>query len=314
MRRLVPVALLAAATLATVACGTPPPPACGPQSCEGCCDSQGICRRGDTDPACGLGGVACNVCSNIQTCRAQVCALVEPADAGTDGGVDAGNPICSRTTVACSDQAILQLDLKVAPGAGLITNTAVDGGFKTVVDAVAGGSPPTDSFVYGKFTDTGLTKVSLGDQAALDALDWDIAFRRFVLRLNGGDSGPACTGAVALPAGTLFDNVTAVPGGATFALDDFLTASPACVFVDDGSGLPSSPATALANTGASFYAYTSCVSMTGRVFVVQTRFGRHLKLEVTGYYGTEAAQATCNAGGAPTAPGGTIRLRWAFLD
>jgi HmuY protein len=310
--------LVVAAALALASfgagCGTAPPPSCSPTTCEGCCDAQGVCRTGDTDLACGLAGVRCNTCSNIQSCLNRSCVLLgvdAGSDAGVDGGSeDAGTPICARTTVACSDQAILQLDLKTAVAPGLITNLAADGGFKSIVDAVAGGSPPTDSYVYAKFTSTGLQKVALGDQAALDAFDWDIAFRRFVIRLNGGDSGPACTAAAMLPPGTPFDSVTSLPAIASYPVDDFLTASPTCGFVDDGSGLPSSPATAL----ASYYGYTNCVTMTGRVFIVQTRLGRHLKLEITGYYQSEAAQATCNSGAAPGVPGGTIRLRWAFLD
>jgi HmuY protein len=323
MHRLVPSAaallLSFAAAFALGACGTPQPQ-CGPTTCEGCCDSAGTCRRGDSDPACGFSGVACNVCSAIQTCSGYVCVIVGQggtdggSDGGSDGGNDAGTPICGRTPVDCSDQAIAQLDLKLTPAPGLISNTPLDGGFLSVIDATAGGSPPTAGYVYGTFTAAGLTRVALQDQAALDALDWDIAFRRFVIRLNGGDSGPACTGAVALPQGTAFDAVTQPPAAAPFAVDDFLSGAPNCTFQDDGSGLTTSPATALANSGASFYAYTSCVQMTGRVFVVRTRFGRHLKLEVTGYYSTEVAQQNCNQGLSPGAPGGTIRVRWAWLD
>lgn len=304
-------ALVAAAA---VGCGTTTT-ACGPTTCDGCCDSTGVCRTGDTDLACGVAGVRCNTCSNIQSCRARQCLLLEVdggnEDAGTDAGTeDAGTPICGRTAVACSDQAILQLDLKKAPAPGLITNVAADGGFRSIVDAVGGGSPPTDSYVYAKFTSTGLQKVAIGDETALDTFDWDIAFRRFVIRLNGGDSGPACTAAAPLPPGTLFDTITTTPAIVSYPVDDFLTASPTCGFVADNSGLPSSPATALAE----YYAYTNCVSMTGRVYIVQTRLGRHLKLEITGYYQTEPAQTACNGGTAPGVPGGTIRLRWAFLD
>lgn len=320
MQRLAPVAaflLAAAATFSLGACGSPAP-TCGPTTCEGCCDSAGTCRRGDSDPACGFGGVACNVCSNIQTCSAYTCVLTGGGDAGSDGGsdagTDAGTPLCGRTAVACSDQAIAQLDLKLTPAPGQITTTAVDGGFLSVIDATAGGSPPTAGYVYGVFSPTGLTRATLQDQAALDSLDWDIAFRRFVIRLNGGDSGPSCVGAVALPLGTQFDAVTQPPAGASYGADDFLSDAPNCTFQDDGSGLTTSPATALANANASFYAYTSCVQMTGRVFVVRTRFGRHVKVQVTGYYTTEVAQQNCNQGISPGVPGGTIRLRWAFLD
>lgn len=315
MKRLATVlVLVGAAAIGHTACGTTAPPACNPNTCEGCCDAQGRCRTGDVEAACGLGGVNCNVCSEIQACQSRICVIV-PQDAGTDAGAadageDAGTPICGRTTVACSDQAILQLDLKTTLAPGLITNTVEADGFKSIVDATAGGSPATEGYVHAKFTSTGLQKVALADQTALDSLDWDIAFRRFVIRLNGGDSGPSCTAAAALPAGTAYASITSVPSISVWPVDDFLTAAPSCTFVDDGSGLPSSPATAL----ASYYGYTNCVTMTGRVYLVQTRLGRRLKLEVTGYYQTEQAQVTCNGGASPGVPGGTIRLRWAFLE
>ncbi len=222
-----------------------------------------------------------------------------------------GTGSCTKTPVVCSDQAIAKLDLKVPAATELIVNTPDGTGWSSTIDASGGGVLPTDSYVYATFGATGLVKVALGDQAALDSMGWDIAFRRFIIRLNGGDSGPSCTGAAALPMGTSYEQVTQVPSAATFAVDDFLDAPPGCGFLDDGSGLTTSPATAL----ASFYAYTTCVTMTGRVFVVQTASGRHLKLTVSTYYATEAGQTMCNTSGSSgTTPGGTVRLRWAFLD
>ena len=47
--------------------------------------------------------------------------------------------------------------------------------------------------MYAKFTANGLVKLdTLSDMTALDSMDWDIAFRRYVVRINSGFSGPSC--------------------------------------------------------------------------------------------------------------------------
>ena len=287
-------------------------PTCTETSCEGCCDAQGVCRKGDVGAACGSKGLSCDVCSATQVCSASRCTFAVVTDAGVDGGTDAG-ALCGPTPVSCSDQVSQGLDLKTTVNAAAILTTTEDGGFKSTIDATAGSTgfnAPTESYVYAKFTSTGLQKVGLSDEAALLSVDWDIAFRRFVIRLNGGSSGPSCVAAAATASGTVYETLAAAPSGATFTFDDFLGPPPTCTFKDDGSGLGTSPSTALAG----YYQYVSCVKMSQRVFVVRTRAGRNVKLLVTGYYATEAAQANCNSGASPGAPGGTVRVRWSFLD
>src|SRR5262249_13085021 len=39
-------------------------------------------------------------------------------------------------------------------------------------------------------------KVALGDLDALHSLAWDLAFKRYIVRTNGGDSGPGKGGAI----------------------------------------------------------------------------------------------------------------------
>lgn len=310
---------IAMAALVFAACGQTGQTTCNADSCDGCCDSTGRCRTGDQNDACGSGGLHCDVCSGGQMCVQRVCT-VPMNDAGSGGGtgggggdMDAGTGggrgLCTATPVECSDAAINALDLKVAVSPDGITNTADGAGWLSTIDSRAGGLTPTQSFVYARFGANGLEKVALGDQAALDSMDWDIAFRRFVIRLNGGDSGPSCTVAAKLPEGTTYDSVTAVPEGLTWAPDNFLDRPPTCNFIDDGSGLPTSPSTAL----SSYYEYTTCVSMTGRVFVVQTKDNRHVKLVVTTYYATPSQQNACDTNGTG-GMGGWIRMRWQFLD
>lgn len=296
------VALTPLLSLSVFSCSSTPPPAtCGPAICNGCCDSAGVCQPGNEAPACGKGGAQCSAsCGQV--------------DAGTDGGTDAGmTALCESTAPACSDQAIQQMDLKKTVAPGTIKTVEANGVFTSTIDATAGGLTPTQSYVYARFGTNVLEKVAISDEASLDSLDWDIAFRRFVIRLNGGTSGPSCVGAAPFP-GQSFEQATSEPGGAVFKLDKTFTDPPACMFEGDGSGLGTSPSTALANPEATFYNYTSCVRMTHQVFAVRTRQGRMVKLEVMGYYATEAAQELCQNGQSPNASGGTLRVRWAYLN
>ena len=228
-------------------------------------------------------------------CLAAVCTLAH-ADGGSGGGsgggtgggaavTDAGTPRCASTPVTCSDQISADLDLKATANVATLTNAAEGTGFKSTVDTRAGGVPPSLSYVYAVFTETGLQAVNLSDEAALSSLAWDIAFRRFVIRLNGGSSGPSCVDAAKTSAA--YDPLIAPPAGLSYVVDDFVgppggAGDAGCAFKDDGSGLTSSPSTAL----ASFYRYNNCVAMSGQVFVVRTRLGRDVKLTVTSYYDT----------------------------
>ncbi len=276
---------------------------CNASTCNGCCAADGSCQSGTAQTACGTGAETCATCdATTQACMAGSCQVI-----------DAGAPLCAKTPSPCSDQAIQQLALKTTVAPGVITETTDGGEFDTVVDATGGGVSPTQSFVYGVFTSNGLVQLGLDDQSALDSTDWDIAFRRFVIRINGGTSGPSCDVAAAYPSTVTFDTAVVAPT-ATFASDETFTAPPDCTFVADGSGLPTSPSTALDNPEASFYTYTSCLKMTERVFAIQTRAGLTVKIVVTGYYSTPAAQTMCQAGTMPTVPGGVISLRWSFLS
>lgn len=302
------------------ACGSS---TCSPQNCPtGCCNDTGVCVAGGENAACGNAGNSCvNCIASTQVCGDGVCVSLGTGgggggggatmDAGTGGGAGGGAFSCTRTEVECSDQAIQRLGLLMNVASGLITTTPDGADFRTTIDATAGGSSPTESYVYARFTETGLEKLPISDITALDSMDWDIAFRRFVIRINSGDSGPSCVAAQVLAPGTTYDSVTAIPASFVPEGDDFLTRAPACGFVDDGSGLGSSPRTYL----STFYQYTGCVSMTGRVYVLRTQLGRHVKLIVNTYYATQTAQQTCQttatSGGAL---GGTIRTRWQYLD
>ena len=230
---------------------------------------------------------------------------------GTGGGGTAA--LCTTPTpVACADQIILAMNLQADPAPGLITNTADAAGWTSKIDATAGGAftSTPHSYVYGKFTDQGLTKVSLADQDSLDSMEWDIAFRRYVVRVNSADSGPSCVQGARVPGAAKYEDVTKMPDALSYHTDDYFT--PSCDIIADGTGLPDSPATAL----SSYWTYPGCVQMTDHVFVVALADGRHVKLIVDDYY-APAAQDQCDTTGAiPMSNTGSANfvIRWQFIQ
>jgi hypothetical protein len=241
-----------------------------------------------------------------------------PEDGGTadsgapeDGGVapiDAAPASCEPHDVTCVDESIASLDLfdTVSPGA-IVEEGTSPGVFVSWIDATGGGLTPAQSYVYARFTDAGLEKVAVSDEDAFTSQEWDIAFRRYVIRLNSGIAGPGCvTGARTAPA-TVFDDVVSVPEALSFRTESYLTDT--CEIVPDGAGL-GSPATAL----SSFWSYPGCVQMTGNVYVIALADGRHVKLRVRSYYSIEN-QVACDETGSVPLPSmaGNIRIEWAFV-
>ena len=215
---------------------------------------------------------------------------------------------CEAVTVTCQDQSIQQLPLFTAPSPAAITDESVDtDNFITFIDSSGGGIAPNQSYVYARFTEQGLEKVAIGDEAALESTDWDVAFRRFVIRFNSGVSGPSCVGVGRTAPGTTFAGLTSVPANLDYRTEEYFSAS--CELITD-SGI-GSPATAM----ISYWTYQACVEMTGNVYVISLADGRFVKLEVLSYY-TQENQDICNATGAVPIPSGSgnTRIRWAFIE
>lgn len=228
--------------------------------------------------------------------------------AGGAGGAGGAAGLCAPTTLACSDQIILQMNLQTDIAPGKVDNAADGTGFLSTVDARAGGfgAADPDSYVHARFTDAGLEKVDISDQDSLDSVDWDIAFRRFVIRVNSGDSGPSCVTVARVPGTVVYDDYKMTSNNLVYKTDDYFTDS--CDLIPDGSGL-GSPATAL----SSYWEYPGCVKMTNHVYVVELRDGRHVKFTVLSYY-SEAAQMECDTTNMTSSAGSAIfRVRWAFL-
>jgi hypothetical protein len=232
--------------------------------------------------------------------------LTGGADTTTDEA--SGGPVdgCSLVEPACIDAAIQDLSLqddKVSDGA---VASAKDGGdWVSQVDASAGGTvdAPMNPWVYLRFTDDGLEKVTLDDVAALASAGWDVAAKRYGVRANSGASGPSCV-TVAAPGGSYAD-VTAAPDASEFAAESFYTDE--CVLIEDGTDLPGSPDYRMAG----WWGYNGCVTTTAAPFVLRLADGRAVKLVVESYYG--AGQDACNEAGAMGTDAAHMTWRWSFL-
>lgn len=213
------------------------------------------------------------------------------------------------SSVACVDESFARLNLFEAPSPGAITEKGTQPGvFESVIDATGGGLNVNQSYVYARFTDKGLEKLSLGDEDAFASDAWHISLRRYVVRTNSGVSGPGKVHAARTAPDTKFDTLTSVPASLAYRTEEYFTKS--CEFVPDTSGI-GAPATAL----SSFWSYAGCLAMTNNVFVVELPGGRHVKLQVLEYYPADI-QKMCNETGKLPAMSnaGNYRVKWAFLD
>ncbi|PCC75215.1 HmuY protein [Nannocystis exedens] len=227
-----------------------------------------------------------------------------PTTGGTPDPVDPN--ACPLVEVPCVDAAIQDLSLVDDKVSDAEVTSEQDGAdWVSRIDASAGGTMAAamNPWVYLRFTDDGLERVDLDDVAALESGAWDIAAKRFGIRVNSGSSGPSCV-TVATPAGDYAD-LDAAPPDAEFAPEDYY--DDACALQEDGSGLPGSPAYRM----ASWWGYTGCVTTTGFPFALRLADGRTVKLRVEAYY--ETGQADCNENGTMGTGAALMTWRWSFL-
>jgi hypothetical protein len=242
------------------------------------------------------------------------CSVV--ACGGDDGGSSTGEETATDNVpqdpheVACTDESVTKLTLfDQEPSDAEVINDAQDEGFLTEVDTTGGALSPTESFVYLKFTDDGLELVEVNDEDAFESVDWDIAARRFVLRLNSGVSGPGWVKAGRTAPQTKFESVDEVPDDLELRVEEYFSED--CTFLAD-AGIGSAT-TVL----SSFWSYMACVEMTHNVYIIEVDRPkkRHVKLEVMGYYPADRQQICDDTGMVPTPSGaGQMTLRWAFID
>jgi hypothetical protein len=228
----------------------------------------------------------------------------------SDGDTDpVSTAICTEATeLSCVDDMIQILSLhddRISTGA--VSNVVDGDAFVTSIDATAGGFGQSQNFpwVYIRFTENGAERVDIDDETALEDMTWHLAAKRFILRLNGGSSGPSCVGASPFLEKT-FEDLATVPAGTRFVQDDYFTQD--CTIVNDSSGLPDSPQVAL----GAWWEYPGCVATTGVPFLVQLDDGKVLRLRVDSYYLT--GQETCNTSATPGSGGGSLTLRWGFVE
>lgn len=233
---------------------------------------------------------------------------------GTDdkSGDDTGGelePVCTDPVAPeCVDAMILDLSLHDdKTSRGDVTTVTEGSDFVTAIDASAGGysQAANNAWVYIRFGADGAEKLEIDDETALEDMTWHLALRRFIVRLNSGDSGPSCVGAAAM-IGSTYEEVTSVPDGLTYLHDDYYTDD--CTIINDSSGLPGSPQVAM----GAWWSYEACVQTTGTPFIVQLEDGRTIKLVVETYYADDG-QDECNETGSTTAESGYYSIRWAEL-
>ncbi len=221
----------------------------------------------------------------------------------------AGEPRClAARTVGCVDQAIASLRLLTEPSPAVVTTTTVDGVFESKIDATGGGLPPSLSYVYVRFAEDGLEKVAIGDEGAFESMGWDLAFRRYLIRVNGGASGPSCVDA-AVAGDAPLNSLQQVPTGLEYDTDLYFE-EPSCAPSDNTDPM-GGPLTAISG----YFSYEACLAMTGENYVIRLASGRYVAMKVTTYY-SKTAQDYCNLEGRlPGGPSGAgqMTIRWKFL-
>lgn len=233
-----------------------------------------------------------------------------PDTAGDSGTAESADPVCTEPTeVGCVDEIILDLSLHDDMVSDGNVENEVDGDdWLSVADASAGGmsGASQNPWLYLRFTDEGLQRVDIDDESALEEMTWHFAARRYILRLNGGTSGPSCVGGAEVR-GDYAEVTLSDADGAAFALEDFYTDE--CELIEDGSTLSGSIEAVL----GAWWEYGSCVATTGQAFVLQLDDGRFVKFAVDAYYKGEG-QTECNDEGITNNESGIYTFRWQFLE
>lgn len=224
-------------------------------------------------------------------------------------------PVCTEpSAIACEAELIEHLSLvEGAVSPQQITNERDGSGIKSVVDARAGGltADPRQPYLYARFRGGGLEKVELDDKEALSSMEWDIAFHRYIVRLNGGSSGPSCVAAAPV-AGADYDALTSAPADLAFVVDEQLSAT--CAFRADSEAQDPANEQDYGAALRGWYQYVGCLQTTYDPFVIRLADGRLVKLVVTHYYADDA-QTECNETETSSHAGaGVLQVRWAFLE
>jgi hypothetical protein len=145
------------------------------------------------------------------------------------------------------------------------------------VDASAGGMSAATGNPYVYIDLDQAQKVDVTDPSALTDQSWDLAIKRVVLRVNGGDSGSGGVTMAPRSAKEL-SAVTMVPDKQFFRTDQFLDEEKCEVI----RGPINNPQTAVGK----WYSYNTNTHMlepSDTVYVVETTEGAHVKLKIQSY-------------------------------
>lgn len=125
------------------------------------------------------------------------CSSTPIEDDGATGSGGSGGGATSTPPRACSGalkQELGLVDEVSSSQVAVVNETAAE---RTIyVDASAGGIQGQDAHAWVYVSLATGQAVALTDLAALESSDWDLAFKRFVVRTNSGDSGPGRGGAI----------------------------------------------------------------------------------------------------------------------
>lgn len=200
--------------------------------------------------------------------------------------VDAGSipvpDLAADMTPAAHPRCELPFDQRaiaqVSTGAVTVTQSPGDPATWTAeVDATAGGSMAYDKnpFVYLDLIKR--AKVDVDDVQAQTSKGWDLALKRWQIKINSGDSGPGGV-TVARVAGKNLSEVTAAPTSG-YAADTYF---------DEKCNLVQDPIGGLGTALSDWYGYdmdTMRLAPNKEVLVLPRRDGQgHIKVQITSYY------------------------------
>lgn len=228
-------------------------------------------------------------------------ATLTPAcgDGGSGSPADAGAPdAASEPDAGCEPTAALPFAWRPIDevSAGSITTDTAGGVTTAQIDATAGGTDAAadNPYIYIDLA-TG-AKVEITDYEALSSTDWDIAIKRYVFLLNGGDSGPGGVEVAVIFNQTDLAAVTEPPADSEFYTDDW--ADEDCDLI---AGPLEEPMTAMGNWYEYMVGQPMGVTPQPYIYVIRARDGAFWKLRILTYYG------------GPSMASGFYEIEWAPL-
>lgn len=142
------------------------------------------------------------------------------------------------------------------------------------IDATAGGSAEAGKNPYLYLDLINKKTVQITDVQSLSSGDWDIAFKRWQIKINSGDSGPGSVTTLYEDGKDLAEVKTAPVG--KYEADHYF---------DDKCKVQLDPIGGLQTAMSDWYDYTMMVKPWKRTYVLKRRDGKgHIKLQIMSYY------------------------------